>query len=1566
MGEVFLARDIRLGRLVALKVLSHHRRSSSGDRTERVERFLIEARATAQLGHENIVIIHDVGEHDGAPFMVLEYLEGKTLRQMMDELRRPHGTPPPAAAADDDDEAEPPDAPPALGFSPARTVELMIPVVRALVRAHEHGIVHRDLKPSNIMVTSGGTVKVLDFGLAKLLGSTGKPDPPSPDTAAPPGEPGDPLGEAAVTDAGRMLGTKPYMSPEQWAMGPVDHRTDLWAAGIVLAELLLGRHPLAPLSLFELATIGRLDVPMPKLRELRPDARKLASIIDRCLVKPVQDRLGSAAELLAELSALASETRDSAARDTAGEGNSPYPGLAAFQSGDAVRFFGRSAPVAEVVAQLAEQPLLAIVGPSGAGKSSFVRAGVIPALDRTGESWKVFTIRPGASPVAALAELLLDDTFRTPGMDRPSLPDAGTPAAEDREALAARLHAEPGLLGTRMRARARRRRERLLLFVDQAEELYTLTGEEDRAVFFSCLAGVADDAGSPLRAVLSIRSDFLDRMADARAAASALRRGIVLLPAMDREGLREALVRPLAAVNHRFESPALVEEMLDALEQTRAALPLLSFTASRLWAQRDKAGRVLTEESYRRLGGVGGALAGHADAVLAAMSPAERRLARTALLRLVTPEQTRASGTVRELRELGGAPADMDRVLGRLTDARLLTVEGGENEATVEIVHESLITGWPALAGWIAETRSDAAFLARLRHAAREWESAGRPPGLLWSGQPAERAKDWSGGYSGDLAPQEKRYLDEVITLSERTRRARRATAAGVFAALVAVAVVVSFLALRASRSAQAASRSRDEARAAEKAATRKAVEASDARLMAGFRELKARDQLSAGAKLLAAVQEPAPARGWTALASEAVASSSLFATLRGHGGPIGFAAWSHDGQRVVSASDDGTARVWSADGKGDPVVLRGHEKPVRFAVPGPDGRRVLTTSADGTARLWNADGSGSPVVLDRAVSPGCPPAWSPDGRRVLVATVENVVQVRDAGGGTSKVDLAGHTGPVTVAVFLPDGERVLTASQDGTARVWSADGAGTAEVFRGHGGAVLAAAPSPDGERFVTASADGTARIWDAANRAPAVVLKGHTGAVLSAAWRAGGDRVVTGSEDRTARVWSADGRGAPIVLSGHGGAVTFVAFRPDGRYVATASTDGTARVWPEEGGAPLVLRGHEAPVLSAAWSPDGARILTAAADEGRRTIDRAVRIFRPAQLESLARPREAFFHSAAFAPGGELVVSAYDDRTVRAWRADGRGGLRILMKQAAWVADVAVSPDGRRVVAVGMDGTAQIVPVDGQGETVTLPKAAAAVRAVAFSPDGARVALASDDGIARVCSADGTGSPVVLSGHADALTAVAWSPDGKRVVTASMDHTARVFDVDRSAAGAGAGASRELRGHGGAVLAAAVSPDGQRILTASADGTAQIWDAESGAKLRWLAAGSPVLRALWSPDGERIVLAPEKGGARLWSAGAAAAPAVDLDTAAPVLAMAFTGGGARLLTVLEDDTTRAFVLDPGELQASLRDINVDCLSPLLRATYLGESPEEASKNSARCEGEHGRTPFLDEASGP
>src|SRR5262249_41549083 len=148
----------------------------------------------------------------------------------------------------------------------------------------------------------------------------------------------------------------------------------------------------------------------------------------------------------------------------------------------------------------------------------------------------------------------------------------------------------------------------------------------------------------------------------------------------------------------------------------------------------------------------------------------------------------------------------------------------------------------------------------------------------------------------------------------------------------------------------------------AEKDAKDKAIEASDARLLAGFRELRNSGQLAWAAKLLPEVQAPSAARGWVALASDALANHTLFVTLRGHDKALSVAAWSRDGKHVLTASLDRTARVWSADGTGEPVVLKGHEGPVLSAAFSADGTRVLTGSADKTARVWSADGKGDSI----------------------------------------------------------------------------------------------------------------------------------------------------------------------------------------------------------------------------------------------------------------------------------------------------------------------------------------------------------------------------------------------------------------------------------------------------------------------------------------------------------------------------------------------------------------------------------------------------------------------------
>ncbi|QRN98387.1 protein kinase [Archangium violaceum] len=758
MGTVYLARDTRLGRRVAIKFL--HTQD-----TDLTKRFIIEAQATARCSHENIVIIYEVDEHAGSPFMVLEYLQGQPLKKLVAGQRTPH----------------------------ARAVELMVPVVRALACAHAQNIVHRDLKPENILVTDSGGIKVLDFGIAKVLQEEERPAlSTSSDTFVGrllDGEAGD------LTRRGAILGTMAYMSPEQWGNGvPIDHRTDIWAVGIMLFRMLAGQHPLGTTSGPQLAVTGLLDEPMPGLRTVAPDVPKeLADIVDRCLLKHKEQRFPDAHSLLRALEPFLPGRQGGPELRIDG---SPYAGLSSFQEADANRFFGRTREIAALVNRINDQPLLAVVGPSGTGKSSFVRAGVVPVLKRSGTPWESFVIRPGRSPLSALAGVVAPLVSSSPSIEED---------IREQQELVERLRVEPGYVGSVLRSRARRKQQRILLFIDQFEELYTLVPDaKERLAFTACLSGIADDATSPIRVVLSIRSDFLDRVPEDERFMAELSQGLYFLTPPNRDGLRDALIQPAEMAGYRFETPAMVDNMLEHLESAQGALPLLQFAATQLWEARDPSLKLLTESAYKSIGGIAGALASHADSVLSGLSTQERTLVRALFLRLVTPERTRAIVSLEELRELTKDAGEMQRLIDHLVQARLLVVQTGSGAtgATVELVHESLLHSWPTLRRWLDEGQEDAGFLEQLRNATRQWQAKHFDDNLLWRGEMVEEAQRFQRRYRGELPKLQQEFLEAVFTQAKRATRLKRALLIGAttFLGLLVVAAAVALVVIRGAK----------------------------------------------------------------------------------------------------------------------------------------------------------------------------------------------------------------------------------------------------------------------------------------------------------------------------------------------------------------------------------------------------------------------------------------------------------------------------------------------------------------------------------------------------------------------------------------------------------------------------------------------------------------------------------------------------------------------------------------------------------------------------------------------
>ncbi len=272
MGEVWRARDPRLARDVAIKVLP----ASFASDAERLQRFETEARAAGALNHPNIVAVFDVGHEGGQPWVVEELLEGETLRQAL-----AHGP-----------------------LSPRRVLDVATQVARGLAAAHDRAIVHRDLKPENLFVTRDGRVKILDFGLAKML---------------PGGTPisGDSL-TAQATASGMLLGTAGYMAPEQVRGEPADHRSDLFALGVVMHEMLGGARPFSRDSAVDtLHAILHSDPP-----ELTGAPPALARIVSRCLEKEPMRRFQSASDLAFALEALSAPSGVTAAPEL---GAAPAP-----------------------------------------------------------------------------------------------------------------------------------------------------------------------------------------------------------------------------------------------------------------------------------------------------------------------------------------------------------------------------------------------------------------------------------------------------------------------------------------------------------------------------------------------------------------------------------------------------------------------------------------------------------------------------------------------------------------------------------------------------------------------------------------------------------------------------------------------------------------------------------------------------------------------------------------------------------------------------------------------------------------------------------------------------------------------------------------------------------------------------------------------------------------------------------------------------------------------------------------------------------------------------------------
>lgn len=1040
----------------------------------------------------------------------------------------------------------------------------------------------------------------------------------------------------------------------------------------------------------------------------------------------------------------------------------PYLGLAAFQTSDAARFFGRERLVAELTGKLAERRLVGVFGASGSGKSSVLRAGLAASNER---------------PVV----------LRTPGAH---------PLEEDLDAAGR------------------------LLIVDQFEEVYTLCRDQaERGRFVDALLALARDEHGT-RVVLGVRADFYGHLCRHAGLVDALTDAQVMVGPMTADELRTAIVEPAVRAGCRVEAALVTTLVADATGQP-AMLPLVSHALLETWRRRQ--GITLTSAAYEAAGGILNAIAQTAEAVYTDLEPDRQRLVRQIFLRLTAlGEGTEDTKRRLNRRELDDDPATTE-VLERLADARLLVLDRDGVEIAHEALIRGWprLRDWLAedreghrLHRQLAEATElwesldrDKGSLYRGTRLGRAAEWAEREPAAL----SARERQFLQAGLDAEA--------EETAVGRKRTRRLRRLVALlGVLLLLAGVAVGY---AVDAGRTA---TDQRNVALARKAVVDAKALRDSNPALstqlsLAAYRLAPIQETHDG---LLAAMAAPFPTRMvfdpgevTVALSGQLMITSdnyratqvwsiadtrrpALLATLPGSEEIRGPLAFSRDGRALATATRDHRVRLWELTDPRNPVRkadVTGHRNTLLSLDFSPDGRRLATGSVDRTVLLTDVGDLGAPKPLGGIPAPELERAvFNPDGTMLAVTSTNWTAELWDVTTPSAprrRSVLSGHKDLQLTPAWSPDGRRLLTTSWDRTAKLWDvADPAAPRPLSTLTTPAVVwAAGFSPSGRLVVTAGDDQSVRLWDVTGPAKELPpLSGHTNAIWWTAFSPDGKTIVSASADRTVRLQDVGELALASSVGWNAGT-----FTDQGRILVTAGDD--ARLWAmDDLRAPRQLSKLPGPatVTAVALSPDR-RSLALATHDGAGVAGRFLLqrwdIADPAAPRLLASTEVKPTYSLAFSPDGKTFASGHDDGPVQLWDVGDPGRFaepRVLPVGDGTVWSLAFTPDGRTLVAAqGPDSSSvtlwDVTDPRRPGLASTLRPDAGAVFKAAVSPDGRTVAAGSSDRNVYLWDIADRARPVRLAklgGNPEGVGHLAFGPSG-RELAASAFRTVRVWDV-------------------------------------------------------------------------------------------------------------------------------------------------------------------------------------------
>ena len=698
--------------------------------------------------------------------------------------------------------------------------------------------------------------------------------------------------------------------------------------------------------------------------------------------------------------------------------DNPYRGLSAFEERHRELFFGRERAADKLAAKVEGEPLVAVLGASGTGKSSLVRAGLMPRL--RDEGWRVLpALRPGADPVQNLFKLLHSDAELGPLLA--SRDGAGRDTATD------------SLADLVASWRAAHPQAKLLLVVDQLEELITLRRDEAEAARFQQqLADAVRAHGEQLRVVLTLRSDFEPHFNGAGAKLSWRQGARFVVPPMSRAELREVVLKPAEARVLYFDPPELIEKLVDEVAQMPGALPLLSFTLSEMYANyisRPAGDRALTEENYVELGGVVGSLRHRATNEYECLDEPRREAMRSVLLRMVAVEGREVTRRRVPKSELAFAEPEVNghvaEVVRRLSEARLIA-EGQEadDEPYAEPAHDALVAGWDRLRLWIREERDTLTLQRRLTQAARDW-AADRSPGRSWDDDPRLPQARQLAARRGKLNRIEADFVRSSVARATRRRRQRVSAAVAAFIAVAVAATVFYFQRNAAVRQQFVSLAQALAAEALDQQAQNRQDERAALLALQAF-HFNQRHKGSALSQVDNALRATLGVENF----------SNIILGTRATQGTVRAVVFSPDERWLAAGSDNGPLLLWELSRPGaPPLELNGHENRINALAFSPDGRTLASASLDSTIRLWDVTQPGrQPQTLKRHGDSVTCLAFSRDGGRMASGSSDGTVLVWDMSRlGDEPAVLQGHGGTPSAAVFSHDGRTLAYGTNDGT-----------------------------------------------------------------------------------------------------------------------------------------------------------------------------------------------------------------------------------------------------------------------------------------------------------------------------------------------------------------------------------------------------------------------------------------------------------------------------------------------------------------------------------------------------